>query len=80
MLNVNANYALANVSHVNSLSCSDSHLNNNSSKPTSIKNDTNEYAHSCLDAAMAAVAKDDEHNDTCGETNSDKTARGNIYS
>jgi hypothetical protein len=55
-------------------------LNNNSSKPTSIKNDTNEYAHSCLDAAMAAVAKDDEHNDTCGETNSDKTARGNIYS
>ncbi len=50
----------ANVSYVNALYCSVSNLNNNSSKSTSSKNNTNEYAHSCLDAVMGAVAKDDE--------------------
>ncbi len=61
------------------LHCSYSNLNNNSGKSTSSKNDTNEYAHSCLDAVMAAVAKDDEHNhETCGRTNFYKTAESQL--
>jgi hypothetical protein len=51
----------------------DSNLKYNLSKSTSSKNDTNEYAHSCLDAVMAAVAKDDEHNETC-KTDKSKTS------
>ncbi len=50
----------------------------NSSESTSSKKDTNEYAHSCLDAVLAAVAKDDEHNETCGGTNSYKIAEGQV--
>jgi hypothetical protein len=38
----------------------------------------NEYAHSCPDAVMAAVAKYDEHNETCGGNNSYKTAEGQV--
>jgi hypothetical protein len=63
---------------VDELYCSDSNLNNNSSKSFSREKDTNEYAHSCFDAVMAAVAKDDEHNETCGGTNSYKTAEGQV--
>ncbi len=43
----------ANISYVNELFCFDSNLEYNSSESTSSKNDTNEYAHSCLDAVMA---------------------------
>jgi len=53
-------------------------LNNNSNEAISNKNDTNEYAHSCLDAVMAAFPKDDEHNETCGGTNSYKTPEGTV--
>ena len=66
----------ANVSYIDALYSSDSNLNNNSSKTISNENDTNEYAHSCLDAVMAAFSKDDEHNETCGGTNSYKTPEG----
>ncbi len=48
----------------------------NSSQSTTSKNDTNEYAHSCLDAVLAAVAKDDD--ETCGGTNSYKTAEDQV--
>ncbi len=68
----------ANVSYVDELYCFDSNLEYNSNKSTSSKNDTNEYAHSCLDAVMAAVSKDDEHNDTYGGTNSYKTAEDQV--
>jgi hypothetical protein len=68
----------ANVSYVDELYGLDSNLKYNSSQSTSSKNDTNEYAHSCLDAVMAAVAKDDEHNKTCGGTNSYKTAEDQV--
>ena len=60
----------ANVSYIDALYSSDSNLNNNSSGTISNENDTNEYAHSCLDAVMAAFSKGDEHNETCGGTNS----------
>jgi hypothetical protein len=71
-------FAHANVSYVDELFCFDSNLKYNSIKSTSSKNNTNEYAQSCLDAVMAAVAKDDEHNETCGGTNSYKTAAGQV--
>ena len=68
----------ANVFYVNALYCSDSNFNNNSSKSTSSQNDTNEYAYSCLDEVMAAVSKDDEHNEICAGTNSYKTAERKV--
>ena len=68
----------ANFSYVDALYSSDSNLNNKSSEAISNKNNTNEYAHSCLDAVMAAVEKDDEHNETCGGTNSYKTAEDQV--
>jgi hypothetical protein len=68
----------ANVSYVNSLFCSDSNLCNDSNKPTYTIYDSNEYAQSCLDAVMVAVPKDDQHNDTCGGTNSYKTVEGKV--
>jgi len=68
----------ANVSYVDALYSPDSNLNNNLSKEISNKNDTNEYAHSCLDAVMAAFSKDNEHNETCGGTNSYKTPEGKV--
>ena len=68
----------ANVSYIDALYSSDSNLNNNSSESISNENDTNEYAHSCLDAVMAAFSKDDEHNETCGGTNSYKTPEGKV--
>ena len=49
------------VSYIDALYSSDSNLNNNSSKAISNENNTNEYAHSCLNAVMAAFSKDDEH-------------------
>jgi len=66
----------ANVSYVDALYSSDSNLNNNSSEAISNENHTNKHAHSCLDAVMAAFSKDDEHNETCGGTNSYKTPEG----
>jgi len=68
----------ANVSYVDALYSSDSNLNNNSSEAISNENDTNEYAHSCLNAVMAAFSKDDEHNETCGGMNSYKTPEGKV--
>jgi hypothetical protein len=68
----------ANVSYVDESYCSGSNLEHNLSESTSSKNDTNEYAHSCLDAVMAAVSKDDEHNETCGGTNTYKTAEDQV--
>jgi hypothetical protein len=68
----------ANVSYVNSLLPSRSDLSNEQNKPTSSVDDNNEYAQSCLDAVMAAVSKDDEHNEFCGGTNSYKTADGTV--
>ena len=58
--------------------CFHMQMNNNSSGTISNENDTNEYAHSCLDAVMAAFSKDDEHNETCGGTNSYKTPEGKV--
>ena len=40
--------------------------------------ENNEYAHSCLDAVMEAVWKDDNHNEFCGGANSYKTTDGKI--
>jgi hypothetical protein len=68
----------ANVSYVNSLLPSRSDLSNEQNKPTSSVEDNNEYAQSCLDAVMAAVSKDDEHNEFCGGTTSYKTADGTV--
>ena len=68
----------ANVSYVNSLLPSRSDLSNEQNKPTSSVDDNNEYAQSCLDAVMAAVSKDDEHNEFCGGTTSYKTADGTV--
>ncbi len=70
----------ANVTYVNSYCYSNLNLNNNSNESTSTKNDTNEYAHSCLDAVKVAVAKDDEHNDTCEGTNSYRLLRARLFS
>jgi hypothetical protein len=53
-------------------------LSNEQYKPTSSVDDNNEYAQSCLDAVMAAVSKDDEHNEFCGGTTSYKTADGTV--
>jgi hypothetical protein len=68
----------ANVSYVNSLLPSRSDLSNEQNKPTSSVDDNNEYAQSCLDAVMAAVSKDDEHNEFCGGTTSYKTTDGTV--
>ena len=68
----------AHVSYVNSLLPSRSDLSNEQNKPTSSVDDNNEYAQSCLDAVMAAVSKDDEHNEFCGGTTSYKTADGTV--
>ncbi len=68
----------ANVSCVNSLLPSRSDLSNEQNKPTSSVDDNNEYAQSCLDAVMAAVSKDDKHNEFCGGTTSYKTADGTV--
>ena len=68
----------ANVSYVDELYGLDSNLKYNSSKSIASKNNTNEYAHSCLDAVMAAVEKDDKNNETYGGTNSYTTAEDQI--
>ncbi len=68
----------ANVSYVNSLLPSRSDSSNEESKPTSSVDDNNEYAQSCLDAVMAAVTKDDEHDAFCGGSTSYKTADGTV--
>jgi len=68
----------ANVSYVDALYSSDSNLNIDSSEAISNEHDTNEYAYSCLDAVMAAFSKDDEHNETCGGTNSYKMPEGKV--
>ncbi len=66
------------VSYMNSLLPSRSDLSNEQNKPTSSVDDNNEYAQSCLDVVMAAVSKDDEHNEFCGGTTFYKTADGTI--
>jgi hypothetical protein len=68
----------ANVSYVNSLLPSRSDLSDEQNKPTSSVDDNNDYTQSCLDAVMAAVSKDDEHNDFCRGTTSHKTADGTV--
>jgi hypothetical protein len=68
----------ANVSYVNSLLPSDSDLSNEQNEPTCSIDDNNEYAQSCLDAIMAVVSKDDEHNEICGGTTSFKTAESSV--
>ena len=68
----------ANVSYKNLLLSSRSDLSNEQNKPTSSVDDNNEYTQSCLDAGMAAVSKDDEHNEFCGGTTSYKTADGTV--
>ncbi len=40
--------------------------------------ENNEYAHSCLDAVMEAVWKDDDHDEFCGGANSYKTTDGQV--
>ncbi len=38
----------------------------------------NEHVHSCLDAVMEAVWKDDNHDEFCGGANSYKTTDGQV--
>ncbi len=69
----------ANVSYVNSLLESDSKMcHSECAKSSHLMNENNEYAHSCLDAVMEAVWKDDNHNEFCGGANSYKTTDGKI--
>ncbi len=68
----------ANVSYVNSFIESDSILCHECPKSSHSTDENNEYAQSCLDAAMEAVWKDDDHNEFCGGTNSYKTTDGKV--
>ncbi len=71
-------FLLENVSYVNSLQLSDSDLSNDQNKPRCSIDDNNEHEQSCLDAVMAAVLKDDEHDEIFGGTTSFKTAEGRV--
>jgi hypothetical protein len=64
----------ANVSYNNSRLSSKTDL----SDDTSFDKNSNEYAQSCLDAIMAAVSKDEDHNESCGGTTSYKTDDGTV--
>jgi hypothetical protein len=69
----------ANVSYVNSLLESDSNLcHGECAKSSHLMDENNEYAHSCLNAVMEAVWKDDDHNEFCGGANSYKTTDGKV--
>ncbi len=68
-----------NVSYVNSLLESDSNLcHSECAKSSHLMDENNEYAHSCLDAVMEVVWKDDDHDEFCGGTNSYKTTDGKV--
>ncbi len=64
---------------MNSLIESDSNLcYGECAKSSYLTDENNEYAQSCLDAAMEAVWKDDDHNEFCGGANSYKTTDGKV--
>ena len=69
----------ANVSYMNSLIKSDSNLcHDECAKSSHLMDENNEYAQSCLDAVMEAVWKDDDHDEVCGDANSNKTTDGKV--
>ncbi len=66
-------------SYVNSLLESDSNLcHGECAKNSHSMDENNEYAQSCLDAAMEAVWKDDDHDEFCGGAKSYKTTDGKV--